>query len=115
MDPSGRNRQFTILETQGEYEGKPLNFLIDSRISHSFISPVTIKRLQLDSLPTERKLRVSLANGTTILEEEKVVEIPFQLEGHSTLQEFKILMMGNFQGILGMDWLGHNHAEINYN
>ena len=23
--------------------------------------------------------------------------------------------MGKFQGIRGMDWFGHNHAEINYN
>ena len=30
LDLSGRNRQFTILETQGEYEGKALIFLIDS-------------------------------------------------------------------------------------
>ena len=41
----------------------------------------------LEPHPTRRKLRVSLANGTTILEEEKVVEIPFQLEGHSTRQK----------------------------
>ena len=45
LDPSGRNRQFTILETQGDYEGKSLIFLIDSRSSHSFISPATVKRL----------------------------------------------------------------------
>ena len=84
------------MEAQGEYEGKPLIFLIDFGSSHSFISLATIKSLQLDSLPTGRKLRVSLANGTSILEEEKVVEIPFQLEGHSTLQKFRILKMGKF-------------------
>ena len=115
LDPSGCNQQFTILKTQGEYEGKPLIFLIDSRSSHSFISPATVKRLQLDSLPIGRKLRVSLANGTTILEEDKVMEIPFQLEGHSTLQKCRILKMGKFQGILGMDWLGHNQDDINCN
>ena len=82
MDPSGRNRQFTILETQGDYEGKSLAFLIYLGSSHSFISLVTVKRLQLESHPTGRKLRVSLANGTSILEEEKFVDISFQLEGH---------------------------------
>ena len=41
------------------------------------------------------------------------MDLSFQLEGHPTLQKFRILKMGKFQGILGMDWLGHNHAEIN--
>ena len=84
------------METQGEYEGKPLSFLIDFGSSHSFISLATVKRLQLEPLPTGRKLRVSLVNGTSILEEEKVVDIPFQFEGHSTLQKFRILRMGKF-------------------
>ena len=43
LDLSGRNQQFSILETQGDYEGKPLTFLIDSGSSHSFISPGTAK------------------------------------------------------------------------
>ena len=113
LDPSGHNRKFTILETQGEYEGKPLTFLIDLGSCHSFLSPATVKRLQLEPHHTGRKLRVSLANGTSISEEEKFVDISFQLGGHSTLQKFRIMKMGKFQGILGMDWLGHNCAEIN--
>ena len=96
MDPSGCNRHFTILETQGEYEGKPLIFLIDFGSSHSFISPATVKRLQLESLPTGRKLRVSLASGTSILEEEKFVDISFQLGSHSTLQRHRIIKIGKF-------------------
>ena len=46
LDPSGRNRQFSILEVQGDHKGKPLTFLIDSGSSHSFISPGIAKRLQ---------------------------------------------------------------------
>ena len=62
-----------------------------------------VKRLQLQTHPTGRKLRVSLANGISILEEEQFMDISFELEGHSTLQKFRILKMGEFQGILGMD------------
>ena len=61
LDPSGRNRQYSILEAQGDYEGKPLTFLIDSGSSHSFLSPGTAKRLQLEAQPTRKKLRASLA------------------------------------------------------
>ena len=113
LDPSGYNRQYSILEAQGDYEGKPLTFLIDSGSLHSFISPCTAKRLQLEASPTGRKLRASLANGTSIVTEERVLEFSFQLEGNPTSQEFRILKMGKFQGILGMDWLSKNQAGIN--
>ena len=104
MDPSGHNWQFIILETQGDFEGKSLTFLIDFGSSHSFISLTTMKQLQLDSHPTQKKLRVSLANGTSILEEEKFMDISFQLESHPTLKRFRVLRMGKFQGVLG--WIG---------
>ena len=52
LDPSGCNRQYTILEAQGDYEGKSLAFLIDSKSSHSFISPSTEKRLRVETQPT---------------------------------------------------------------
>ena len=110
LDPSGRNRQYTVLEAQGEYEGKPLTFLIDSGSSHSFISPSTAKRLRIEALPTGKKLRASLANGSSILTEEQILKLSFQLGGNPTSQEFRILKMGKFQGILGMDWLGKNKA-----
>ncbi len=113
LDPSGQNRQYSILETPGEYEGKPLTFLIDSGSSHSFISPHTAKRLQVEPQPTGKKLRASLANGSSIVTEERVVDLSFQLEGNPTSQKFRILKMGKFQGILGMDWLSKNQAGIN--
>ena len=107
------NRQYSILEAQGDYEGKPLTFLIDSGSLHSFISPNTAKRLRIEAQPTERKLRASLANGSSILTDEQVIELSFNLEGNSTSQKFRILKMGKFQGILGMDWLSRNQAGIN--
>ncbi|MGJ2631382.1 retropepsin-like aspartic protease, partial [Salmonella enterica subsp. enterica serovar Paratyphi A] len=103
LDPSGKNKQFSILEAQGSYQGKPLNFLIDSGSSHSFISPITAKRLQLEPQATGKNLRVSLASGATLSCVEQIVELPFQLEGYSTSQKLRILKMGKFQGILGMD------------
>ena len=113
MDPSGRNRQFSILETQGDYEGKPLTFLIDSGSSHSFISPGTAKRLQVEAKPTGKRLRAALANGSSVVTEELVVNLNFQLEGNPTNQQFRIFKMGKFQGILGMDWLSNHKAGIN--
>ncbi len=113
LDPKGYNQQFSILEVPGNYEGKTLSFLIDSGSSHSFLSPSTIKRLHLNPKPTGHKLRVSLANGSDILTEEQTVEIPFQLSENPTRHQFRVLKLGKFQGILGMDWLGQNDSDIN--
>ena len=77
LDPSGYNQQFSILDTQGNYEGKPLSFLIDFESSHSFLSPNTIKRLQIATMSTGHKLRASLANGFSILVDEQIVELTF--------------------------------------
>ncbi len=113
LDPRGYNRQYSILEVQGEHEGKIISFLVDSGSSHSFLSPSTIKRLQLPAQPTGRKLRVSLANGSNILTDEQTIEIPFQLSENPTCHKFRILKLGKFQGILGMDWLSQNDSDIN--
>ena len=45
--------------------------------------------------------------------EEQTVEIPFQLSENPTNHQFRVLKLGKFQGILGMDWLGQNDSDIN--
>ena len=38
LDPSGRNRQYSILEAQGDYEGKLLTFLMILEVCiHSYV------------------------------------------------------------------------------
>ena len=44
--------------------------------------------------------------------EEKVVDLEFSLQGHSSRQEFRVMRLGKFQGILGMDWLRSHDADI---
>ena len=113
LDPSGQNLQYSILEAEGDYEGKSLTFLIDSGSLHSFISPNTAKRLQVEAKRTGKRLKASLANESSIITEEQVIDLSFQLEGNPTSQKFRIFKMGKFQGILGMDWLSKNQAGIN--
>ncbi|MCO5612133.1 hypothetical protein L7F22_066395 [Adiantum nelumboides] len=112
LDPSERNRQFSILEAQGDYQGKSLTFLIDSRSSHSFISPSIVKHLHLEPWSTGKKLQVSLASGSIKSCEEQIVELLFQLKGISTNQRLIVLKMEKFQEILGLDWLNENKADI---
>ncbi|MCO5569456.1 hypothetical protein L7F22_023168 [Adiantum nelumboides] len=112
LDPSARNRHYSILEAQGNYHDKSLTFLIDSGSSHSFISPSTVKHLHLEPRSMGKKLQVSLASGSIVSCEQQIVELLFQLERHSTSQRLRVLKMEKFQGILEMDWLSKNKADI---
>ena len=96
LDPSGRNRHFSIIEAHGDYDGKPHSFLIDFGSLHSFISPSTAKRLRVNPQPIGRMLRASLANKTSILTKKQVISFSFNLEENPTSQNFTILKIGKF-------------------
>ena len=112
LDPRGRNQQFLVMEIGGTSQGKTLSYLIDSGSSHSFLLPSTIKRLDLHPQATGRNLKISLANGSSLTTLEQIVKLNFDLGGFSTYQEFRVLKLGKFQGILRMDWLHKNNAVI---
>ena len=57
-------------------------------------------------------LNASLANRTSIQTDKQVVSFSFNLDENPTAQKFRILKIGKFQGILGMDWLSQNQAGI---
>ncbi|MCO5567517.1 hypothetical protein L7F22_021211 [Adiantum nelumboides] len=68
--------------------------------------------IRLEPRSTDKKLQVSLAIGSIVSCEEQIVELLFQLEGHSTSQRLRVLKMKKFQRILRMDWLSKNKAVI---
>ena len=45
IEHQGPNRQYAVLQTPAEYEGKKFKLLIDSGATHSFISPAAIRKL----------------------------------------------------------------------
>ena len=112
LDPSGRNQQFSVIEAPVESLGNSFSLLVDSGSSHSFISPSMVAKLGVSPVPTGKRLRASLANGSQVLIEEKIVDLQFSMQGHSSSQQFRVMKMGKFQGILGMDWLRKHNADI---
>ena len=57
-------------------------------------------------------MMVELANGKEILSKHIVGNIEFELGGRITSAEFRTLPVGIYDGILGMDWLIANHANV---
>jgi len=57
-------------------------------------------------------MQVELASGKTLFTRHETEPIKFLLDGNPTTSQFKILPLGLFDGILGMDWVSQSQAEI---
>lgn len=111
IEHQGPNRQYAVLQTPAEYEGKEFKLLIDSGATHSFISPGTVRKLSLVT-QSDSKLTVELATGKRTHSTSSVGNLNFKLGGHMTKASFRVLPLGIYDGILGMDWLTMNDASL---
>ena len=111
IEHQGVNNQFSVLQTPAEYEGKQFNLLIDSGSTHSFISPRCICTLQLPEVKV-KTLSVELATGNRAKSTTSVGDFSFSLNGQPTSTTFRVLPLGIYDGILGMDWLAKNDATL---
>lgn len=111
IEHQGPNCQYAILQTPAEYEGISFNLLIDLGATHSFVSPSLVRKLNLKP-QNNTKLKVALATGKHTHSSHSLKNLHFKLGGHETTGSFRILPLGVYDGILGMDWLIENHAEI---
>ena len=57
-------------------------------------------------------MTVEMANGKEVLSRTAVGYLSFELGGSSTSAYFRVLPVGVYDGILGMDWLRSRHANI---
>ena len=111
IEHQGANNQFSVLQTPAEYEGTQFTLLIDSGSTHSFISPRCICSLKLPEISAPH-MSVKLATGKITQSITSVGTMHFNLAGNQTTANFRVLPLGVYDGILGMDWLISNHAII---
>ena len=107
----GNNFQFSVIQAPASYEGKNFKLLIDSRSTHSFLSPKCIRNLSLEQRPS-KKLTIELASGKEVVTHLAVENPEFLLDNHPIKGYFRVMHLGVYDGILGMDWLKAHHANI---
>ena len=111
IEHQGVNQQFSVLQTPAEYEGNQFTLLIDSGSTHSFISPKCLRQLNLPEHPVS-SLTVELATGKRIKSATSIGNLNFKLGDKPTSSTFRVLPLGTYDGILGMDWLSKNNALL---
>ena len=92
---------------------REVSILVDSGSSTSFINGKLVTALT-DVRALDRVVRVKIANGTELQCKEEVVACPWQCQGNKFSTTFKILPLGGFDIILGMDWLEKHNPVIDW-
>ncbi|XP_022852772.1 uncharacterized protein LOC111374352 [Olea europaea var. sylvestris] len=90
----------------------PAYILFDSGATNSFISISFVARSNLACVKTNYELEVSIPSGRTLCTNRMTKAMKLEIDGKILQADLYLLEMKDFDVILGMDWLGLNHATI---
>ncbi|XP_039027637.1 uncharacterized protein LOC120161466 [Hibiscus syriacus] len=91
------------LRIQGTIQGKPLNILIDSGSTHSFLTPEWVDAGF--QVLTPCPLAITVANGKQLYSSARCNKVEWQMQGHSFIHDFRLLKLGGSDMVLGVDWM----------
>jgi hypothetical protein len=94
----------TVMQLQAWIFGKQVSMLIDSGSTTSFIrDSFAAQFVGITPLPVP--IRVRVADGAELHCQQQIVNCPWVSQGHEFQTTLKLLPLGSFDVILGMDWL----------
>uniref|UniRef100_A0A8R7U6G6 Retrotransposon gag domain-containing protein n=1 Tax=Triticum urartu TaxID=4572 RepID=A0A8R7U6G6_TRIUA len=79
--------------------------LLDSGSTHSFMDSALLPRIQVTPQQLSKEISVTVANGEKLLCNSEVPQLNWWIQGHTFEYDFKVLDLGGYDLILGMDWL----------
>lgn len=107
------NDASVLLQLAATVQGKAVSILVDSGSSASFINARLVSGLSGVCALT-KPVRVKIANGVELQCIEEVVDCPWEVQQHHFSTTYKILPLGGFDMILGMDWLEKHNPHIDW-
>jgi hypothetical protein len=102
MDPGHLSPKSMQLKV--EIQGKQMLFLIDSGSSSCIIDSTRAMELQ-GRAPLPAPVQVKVAGGVLLPSDEFLLALQWTTEGHTFIDSFRILPLGSYDGIIGLDWL----------
>lgn len=94
----------TTMRLHGWVQHREVLMLIDSGSSHSFVSAALAEKLD-GVQAAQRHLHVRVANGGKMRCEQEIPDCQWQSHGVEFRTTFKVLPLGCYDTILGIDWL----------
>lgn len=102
------------VRVRGWVQGMELLMLIDSGSTHSFVDEQVGLKLH-GVCELQQKLSVKIANGGLMQCSLELPNCQWWMQGHRFCNNFRILPLGNYDAILGMDWLEmHSPMKIDW-
>ncbi|KAM7497180.1 hypothetical protein LguiA_021594 [Lonicera macranthoides] len=92
------------LVLQGQSKKVPLSILVDSGSSHNFLDPLTAKQTGCKVIPTTN-LQVTIADGSKTSSKAYCPDFQWCVQGEEFTTNMRILPLGGYNMILGVDWL----------
>ncbi|XP_022851014.1 uncharacterized protein LOC111372831 [Olea europaea var. sylvestris] len=90
----------------------PAYVLFDSEATNSFISASFVVKSNFACVRMNNELEVSIPLGRTLCTSQMTKATKLEIDGKILEADLYLLEMKDFDVILGMDWLGINHATI---
>ncbi|KAL8133603.1 hypothetical protein AgCh_008888 [Apium graveolens] len=87
--------------------------LIDWGATRSFISETFVDKLQCDKMIMSEVVNVVISNQEKIPMNQLCLKCEIDISGYKFSADLILFKLGEFDIILGMDWLGENNAQIN--
>ncbi|KAL4325335.1 hypothetical protein GQ457_11G021080 [Hibiscus cannabinus] len=97
------NAGHSTLRIQGTIKGRNLSILVDTGSTHSFLNPIWAKE-GLEIIATT-PLLITVANGEKLESNAMCKQLPWMMQGCSFKHDFRILLMGGSDMVLGVDWM----------
>lgn len=93
-------------------ENKVMLLLVDSGSSHTFIDRQLAEKLKHKATVLDKALQVKVANGDQLQCNTQMSGLQWWIKGHTFTSDMKVIDLGGYDAILGMDWLAQWGAMV---
>ena len=101
-----------MVETIRAIQGISLFVLFDSGSIDSFISPSLVAKCKLEVVKQDHGWQVELASGGKVSIDSLVHKCGLSIGGFETSVDLRVIPLGSYDVVLGMDWLDSHRASI---
>ncbi|KAF8757544.1 hypothetical protein RHS01_03440 [Rhizoctonia solani] len=114
---ANKNAPLFTISIKPEKQAEPLEVLIDSGATSSFLHPRTAKALHLPLIDLPSPCTVTMLDGLSPQAGKiwKKANLTFSFDGKSMTETFLICNTGSHAAILGLKWLDAHNPEIDWN
>ena len=100
---------------KGILKGVPVKILFDTGSTHNVISSRLVRKLKLQTQPSDYSYTVELADGEgTEVWDRQVVGLPFQIQSYEDRLDFEITRLARFDLVLGKQWHAWKRPVIDF-